>query len=51
MDRMEQRRWRMAGLVADGNTIALAGQLMGLTKGETSRCWKGILANLGSQAK
>jgi hypothetical protein len=47
---MEQRRWRMAGLVADGSTIALAGQLMGLTKGEVSRCWKGIRAGLGKQA-
>lgn len=41
---------RLAQLVADGATVAEAGALMRLTKGQTSNAWNSIKRGLGSQA-
>lgn len=48
---MDARKQRMALLVADGLTIAQAGEAMGLTKGQTSRVWNNIKTGLGRQAR
>ena len=48
---MEQRKHELAGLVADGLRLSVAGRQMGLTKGETSRVWQNIKQDLGAQAK
>ena len=41
---------RLAQLVSDGATVAEAGELMRLTKGQTSNTWNGIKRGLGPQA-
>lgn len=47
---MEQRKARMATLVADGVGPSAAGTLMGLTKGQAAHVWRSIKADLGRQA-
>lgn len=42
---------RMAHLVSEGASIAEAGQLMRLTKGQTSNAWNSIKRGLGWQAQ
>lgn len=46
----EQRKARLAQLVADGRTVAEAGQCLGVSKGQTSRLWQNIKNDLGWQA-
>jgi len=47
---MSRRKTRLAQLVADGTPLNEAGRAMGLTKGQTSRVWMNIKADLGEQA-
>lgn len=46
----DRRKNRLAQLVADGMTVAEAGQSLGTTKGQTSRLWQNIKLDLGWQA-
>lgn len=45
-----KRRAEMAERVAEGETIHAAGKKMGLTKGQTSRVWQGVVKDMGAQA-
>lgn len=47
---MSFRKARMAELIADGVPVFKAGETLGLTKGQTSRVWMNIRADLGAQA-
>lgn len=47
----EKRKDRMAQLVSDGMPLHEAGRKMRLSKGQTSRVWQNIKADLGDQAR
>lgn len=40
----------MTQLLADGTALNVAGELMGLSKGQTARVWMNIKKRLGTQA-
>jgi len=42
---------RLALLVSEGMRLCDAGEMMGLTRGQTSRCWQRIKQELGEQAR
>lgn len=44
------REERMTQLLADGTALNVAGELMGLSKGQTARVWMNIKKRLGTQA-
>jgi hypothetical protein len=48
---MRRRMSRLAGLVSEGMPINLAGEKMGLTKGQLARAWANIKSDLGEQAR
>lgn len=45
------REDQLAALVADGATVTKAGELLGLTKGQTSRVWQNVKRRMGGQAR
>lgn len=45
-----RRRSEIARIVSEGMMLADAGRALGLSKGETSRAWMAIKAELGAQA-
>lgn len=47
---VRKRRAEMAEHVAEGDSIYAAGKKMGLTKGQTSRVWQGVVSEMGVQA-
>ena len=48
---MRRRMWQLAGRVANGAKVTIAGREMGLTAGQTARVWANIKSDLGDQAQ
>jgi hypothetical protein len=48
---MRRRMWKLAGRVANGERVTIAGRNMGLTAGQTARIWANIKSELGDQAR
>lgn len=48
---MRRQMWQLAGIVAEGTRVTVAGRMLNLTAGQTARVWANVKAELGRQAR